>query len=193
MQIDRFNAWLQTATPDGLERAERALEAGVRRVGGRYREARLDAGRWHWMHREVFKKRGTRDYVAWLDSNQWPRTTVYEQIADWLASQEYYTLPVETLPDEVNPREQASKQAIEEARNARLGRGRAPKPELEGHVRIPWPVLFAMRDEIDLFREAWRTNEAKVAEILLDAFQTVILLDQFHYEENIDVDFSMHF
>jgi hypothetical protein len=162
-------------------------------VGGRYREARLDAGRWHWMHREVVKKRGTRDYVAWLDSNQWPRTTVYEQIADWLASQEYYTLPVETLPDEVNPREQAIKQAIEEARNARLGRGRAPKPELEGHVRIPWPVLFAMRDEIDLFREAWRTNEAKVAEILLDAFQTVILLDQFHYEENIDVDFSMHF
>jgi hypothetical protein len=123
------------------------------------------------MHREVVKKRGTRDYVAWLDSNQWPRTTVYEQIADWLASQEYYTLPVETLPDEVNPREQAIKQAIEEARNARLGRGRAPKPELEGHVRIPWPVLFAMRDEIDLFREAWRTNEAKVAEILLDAFQ----------------------
>src|ERR1700676_3227548 len=143
MQIGRFDAWLHTATPDGLERAERALEAGVRRVGGRYREARLDAGRWHWMHREVVKKRGTRDYVAWLDSNQWPRTTVYEQIADWLASQEYYTLPVEVLPDEVNPREQEIKQAIEEARNARLGRGRAPKPELEGHVRIPWPVLFA--------------------------------------------------
>jgi hypothetical protein len=193
MQIDRFCAWLQTATPDGLERAERALEAGVRRVGGRYREARLEAGRWHWMHREVFKKRGTRDYVAWLDGNKWPRTTVYEQIGAWLDSQEHYTLPVEALPDEVNPREEAIKQAIEAARNARLGRRRAPRPELEGHVRIPWPVLFAMRDEIDLFREAWRNNEAAVAEILLDAFQTVILIDQFHYEEDIDVDFSMHF
>jgi hypothetical protein len=191
MQIDRFNAWLQTATSDGLERAERALEAGVRRVGGRCREARLDAGRWHWMHREVIKKRGTRDYVAWLTANQWPPATVYDQIRDWLASQEHYTVPVEALQDEVNPLEEAIKQAIEEARNARRGRGRAPKPELEGHVRIPWPVLFAMRDDVDLFREAWRTNEAAANEILLDAFRTVILT--VHYEDNIDVDFSMQF
>jgi len=193
MQIDKFNAWLQTATPDALERAERALEAGVRRVGGRYREARLEAGRWHWMAREVIRKRGTRDYCGWLDSNQWPRTTVYEQIGDWLDSQQHYTLPMETLPDEVNPREEAIKLAIAAAAAVRAGRKRAPKPELDGHARIPWPVLFAVRDDIDLFREAWRTNEASGAEILLDAFQTVILLDQFHYEENIDVDFSMQF
>jgi hypothetical protein len=191
MQIDRFNAWLETATPDALEWAERALEAGVRRVGRRYRAARLEAGRWHWMMREVIKKRGTRDYCAWLDAN-FARTTVYEQIRDWLDSQ-HYMLPIETLPDKVNPREEAIKQAIEAARKAREGRKQAPKPQLDGHVRIPWPVLFAMRDDIDLFREARRTNEASVAEILLDAFQTVILIDQFHYEENIDVDFSMRF
>jgi hypothetical protein len=192
MQIDRFNAWLQTATPDALERAERALEAGVRRVEGRYCEARLEAGRWHWMAREVIKKRGTRDYCDTLIEAGWAVTTVYDQIRDWLDSQNY-TLPVETLPDKVNPREEAIKLAIEEARKVREGRKRAPKPELAGHVKIPWPVLFAMRDDIDLFREALRTNEASVTEILLDAFQTVILIDQFHYEENIDVDFSMQF
>ena len=34
MQIDKFNAWLETATPDALERAERALEAGVAGLAG---------------------------------------------------------------------------------------------------------------------------------------------------------------
>jgi hypothetical protein len=141
MDINKFNAWLKGASPDALARAERALDTGVRRVITRHWETRLESGRWHWMRREVIRKRGTRDYVEDLKANGWAVTTVYEQIRDWLDSQNYL-LPIESVPDEVNPREQAIKAAIAEARKAREGRSRAPKPELEDNVRIPWPALY---------------------------------------------------
>lgn len=192
MQIERFNAWLNAATPEALERAERALQAGVRRVGGRYSEARLEAGRWHWMAREVIKKRGTRDYVADLTANGWAVATVYDQIRDWLNSQNY-TLPVETLPDKPNPLEQQIKAAIEAARKAREGRERVSKVELNGRARIPLPTLYGTRDNVEIFSELRKTHAARIAEIFLDAFHTALLIDQFIYEEDIDVDFSMRF
>lgn len=137
MKIDKFNAWLESATPDALERVERALDAGARRVDSRYWKVRLDRGRIHWMRREVIKKRGTRDYVADLEANGWAVATVYEQIRDWLDSQNY-VLPLETLTDKVNPREQQIKAAIAAARLAREGRKHGPRPQLEENVRIPW-------------------------------------------------------
>ena len=192
MQIDKFNAWLETATPDALDRAERALDAGVRRVITRHWETRLESGRWHWMRREVIRKRGTRDYVDDLKANGWAVTTVYDQIRDWLDSQNY-VLPIETMPDEVNPNEARIKAAIAEARKAREGRKRAPKPELEEHVKIPWPAMYGNRTLNENFLNAWKNNQAAAFEILYEAYEMVALIDQIHYDEDIDVDFSMQF
>jgi hypothetical protein len=190
MDINKFNAWLKGASPDALARAERALDTGVRRVITRHWETRLESGRWHWMRREVIRKRGTRDYVEDLKANGWAVTTVYEQIRDWLDSQNYL-LPIESVPDEVNPREQAIKAAIAEARKAREGRNRAPKPELEDNVRIPWPALYGNRTLNENFLNAWKINQDLAFKILYEAYELVALIDQIHYEEDLSVDFSM--
>ncbi len=193
MQIDKFLAWLEVASPAVLERVEKTVDAGVRRAHARHSLARLENGRWHWMRREVNRKLGTRDYVAHLTADGYAVTTVYKQIQDWEATQEQNTLPEENLPDEVNPLEEQIKAAIQAAEAVRVGRQRVPKPQLNGHVLIPFPKVYATRDDIEIFRELRRTHEAQITEIFLDAFNTALLIDQFIYEEDMNVDFSMQF
>jgi hypothetical protein len=173
MEISKFNAWLNTATPDALERAERALDAGTWRAEKRYSEARLEKGRWHWMRRAVIQKRGTRDYVADLAANGWATNTVYSQIRDWLDSQNY-TVSVESLPDEPNPRAEQIKAAIEAACQARVGRKRAGKVELENNARIPWPAMYGTRTQNEHFRNALKAEDKELAlEFLWDAYEWV--------------------
>jgi hypothetical protein len=193
MQIDKFLAWLETATPVVLERVEKTVDAGVRRAHARHSVARLENGRWHWMRREVNRKLGTRDYVMHLTADGYAVTTVYKQIQDWEATQNHSTLPEENLPDEVNPLEAQIKAAIQAAEAARVGRQRVPKIQLNGHVLIPVPKIYGTRDDTEIFRELRRTHDAQIMEIFLDAFHTALLIDQFIYEEDIDVDFSMQF
>jgi hypothetical protein len=173
--VTEFEQWLERATPQELEEAEPKLEEKVISCHGSGRDWRISMGEHLYKHREVVKKRKSRDWTKWVtETLDMGRTTAYDMIRDW--TQEYgHCIEMHDEPDQPNPRAEEIKDAIVQAKENRKGRRRAPAaPELDGHVKVPWPEMFVTRDERDLFKEARERNEEGVYRICRAAFYVVI-------------------
>ncbi len=173
--VTEFKLWLANATEQDLEEAEHKCEEAVLGCYRNGSEWRLAMGGHLYRHREVVKKRGTRDWTKWVtDTLDMGRTTAYDLMRAW--TQEYgHCIDEHDEPDQPNPKADEIKDAVVKARGDRKGRQRAPAaPELDGRVRVPWPEVFVSRDERDLFKEARERNEEGVYRICRAAFYAVI-------------------
>ncbi len=132
--VKAFRLWLEQATEKELAEAEPKLEEKVLTCHRNGREWRLAMGEHLYKHREVVKKRGSRDWTKWVtDTLLMPRTTAYDLIRGW--TEEYgYGLDAHNEPDQPNPKADAIKAAIMNAREKRNGRKRAPSPP---RARLP--------------------------------------------------------
>ena len=173
--VKAFTLWLEQATPKDLEEAEPKLEEMVLGCHRNGRAWRLAMGEHLYKHREVVKKRGSRDWTEWVtDTLEMARQSAYDLMRRW--TEEYgYGLEDHNEPDQPNPKAEAIKETIEKAREKRKGRGRSTStPELSDHVRVPWPELFVTRDARDRFKEARERDEESVYRICRAAFFVVI-------------------
>jgi hypothetical protein len=158
--VTEFKQWLANATEQDLEEAEHKCEQAVLGCYRNGSEWRLAMGGHLYRHREVVRKRGTRDWTKWVtDTLDMGRTTAYDLMRAY--TQEYgHTVDEHNEADQPNPKAVEIKDAVVKAREERKGRHRAPAaPQLDGHVRVPFPEVFVTREVRDLFREARERDE----------------------------------
>ncbi len=173
--ITQFKQWLANATEQDLEEAEHKCEEAVLGCYRNGSEWRLAMGGHLYRHRSVVRKRGTRDWTKWVtDTLDMGRTTAYDLMRAY--TQEYgHCIDEHNEADQPNPKAVEIKDAVVKAREKRKGRHHAPAaPQLDGHVRVPWPEVYVTREERDLFKEARERNEEGVYKLCRAAFYVVI-------------------
>lgn len=173
--VTEFKLWLANATKPELEEAEHRCEENVLGCYRNGSEWRLAMGQHLYEHRELVKKRGSRDWTRWVtDTLDLGRTTAYDLMRAYV--QEYgHTIAEHDEPDQPNAKADEIKESVVKAKEKRKGRLRAPAaPQVDGHVRVPLPEMFVTREECDLFKEARERNEEGVYRIYRAAFYVVI-------------------
>jgi hypothetical protein len=173
--IKSFHSWLGNATERELEEAERSSEERVLGCNRSASEWRLAMGQYLYEHRELVKKRGSRDWTKWVtDTLNMGRTTAYDLMREYV--QHYgHTIAEHDETDQPNAKADEIKNAVVEAKEKRKGRTRAAVPlVVNRQVRVPFPQIYATRDERSLFMEAKEKDEERVCRIFRTAFYDVI-------------------